>query len=374
MPLALDENFPGGNIIIEDVANGAVRMRQRLDGPAEWFYWQCRVQGAQGQRICFTMMGSRAIGTRGPAVSYDDGKTWQWLGHEVVDGKSFTVDFPTTATSVRLSFGMPYVESHWRRFIAQLQNADRLQAKTLCETPQGRPVEMLELPASNETRFGVVITCRHHCCEMMTNYTLEGVIHWLLNTPEGEHLNSHSSFLIVPFVDKDGVENGDQGKNRPPHDHNRDYGGASIYATTRAIRQHVPEWARGKRLVGLDLHCPYISGPNNECTYLVGQPEAAIAREQLRFSELLEKHSTSHLPFHAQDFVPYGEGWNQAENFAQGLSFAHWFTGLPKVLLSTTIELPYATAHGEEVNADTARAFGGDLGKTLAHYLPTPGQ
>ena len=42
---------------------------------------------------------------------------------------------------------------------------------------------------------------------------------------------------LVPFVDKDGVEEGDQGKNRAPRDHNRDYAGASMYPETGALRE-----------------------------------------------------------------------------------------------------------------------------------------
>ena len=82
-------------------------------------------------------------------------------------------------------------------------------------------------------------------------------------------------FFVVPFVDKDGVEDGDQGKNRRPHDHNRDYGGRadgdhSIYASTRALRERIPAWSGGKLRVALDLHCPWIRGEHNEVIYFVG--------------------------------------------------------------------------------------------------------
>lgn len=61
-------------------------------------------------------------------------------------------------------------------------------------------------------------------------------------------------------MDKDGVEDGDQGKNRLPHDHNRDYTGESIYASVRASRDFVPHWSVGRLKFALDMHCPYILG------------------------------------------------------------------------------------------------------------------
>jgi murein tripeptide amidase MpaA len=40
------------------------------------------------------------------------------------------------------------------------------------------------------------------------------------DTPEGRLARERFRFLAVPFMDKDGVEDGDQGKNRRPRDHN----------------------------------------------------------------------------------------------------------------------------------------------------------
>jgi murein tripeptide amidase MpaA len=52
-------------------------------------------------------------------------------------------------------------------------------------------------------------------------------------------LCEHADFFIVPPVDKDGVEDGDQGKNRKPYDHNRDYL-QRIHREIQAITAQVP--------------------------------------------------------------------------------------------------------------------------------------
>ena len=47
-------------------------------------------------------------------------------------------------------------------------------------------------------------------------------------------------------MDKDGVEDGDQGKNRRPGDHNRDWDGESIYNSTEAVREFLLVWSDNK--------------------------------------------------------------------------------------------------------------------------------
>jgi hypothetical protein len=51
------------------------------------------------------------------------------------------------------------------------------------------------------------------------------------------------------------------------------------------------------------------------------------------------------------------------------MSFAQWVSIIPGILLGTGIEIPYANAHGSEVNQQTAHLFGKDLGMALAMYL-----
>jgi hypothetical protein len=51
----------------------------------------------------------------------------------------------------------------------------------------------------------------------------------LSESKDGRWFRENVEVVIVPFMDKDGVEEGDQGKNRKPHDHNRDYIGESIH-------------------------------------------------------------------------------------------------------------------------------------------------
>ena len=52
---------------------------------------------------------------------------------------------------------------------------------------------------------------------MMANYELEGLLTAITADDDlGRWYQQHVSAFIVPFVDKDGVEDGDQGQESPP--------------------------------------------------------------------------------------------------------------------------------------------------------------
>jgi len=373
MSITIDSDFPGGNIVVDAIDGDTVRLHQDLrDTTTDWFYWYFRVRGAAGRTLTFQFTKSRALGVRGAAMSPDGGRTWRWLGAVPVDDNRFSHTFPPDAEEVRFSFAMPYLEADWRAFTARMRRNPAFATGVLCKTRKGRDVEFATIDATGgNPAHRIAITCRHHCCEMMVNYTLERLIQWVLESDEdtAEWLRANAAFFIVPFVDKDGSEDGDQGKNRTPRDHGRDYEGASVHVETAAIRDKLPAWADGKLRLALDLHCPWIAGEHNEVIYLVGAENPKTDVEQRRFSAILESENKGMLPFRAEDFLPFGTAWNTARNYAGGKGFTRWAAELPGVWLATGIEIPYANAAGAEVNAESARSFGPDIGAAIARYL-----
>jgi hypothetical protein len=309
---------------------------------------------------------------RGPAVSFDEGARWKWLGKQR-DNKSFTYSFPPKADSVRFSFGMPYTEANLKTFLKHIGDNSALKKETLCQSRKGRDVERLRIgKLKGEPEFRVMITCRAHCCEMMTSYVAEGLIEAALaDDKDGKWFRKNVEMLVIPFVDKDGVEDGDQGKLRKPRDHNRDYDTNAIYPETRAIQKFVPQWSAGKLRLTIDLHCPYIRGNFNEFIYLVGSAKPQIWEQQERFGNILERVQKGPLVYRATNNLPFGQAWNTAKNFTAGPSIGRWAGELPGVKLATTIEFPYANVLGREVNANTARAFGKDLSRAIREYLET---
>lgn len=368
----VDADFPGGNIVLENVKGDDVYLHQDLrDTAGYWFYWYFRVRGAQGRTLTFHFTNGNPVGVRGPAVSTDQGKSWKWLGAQAVRGASFTYAFAADAAQVRFCFAFPYLTHNLREFLKQHEQSPHLKVETLCKTKKGRDVELLRLGRlDGKSEQRVALTCRHHCCEMMASYVLEGVIAEVLaDSDDGNWLRHNVEFFIVPMMDKDGVEDGDQGKNRKPHDHNRDYTGKSIYASVEAMRERLPAWSAGKLRFALDMHCPAVRGGTHETVYFVGGPDEKIWREVGRFCDILESTQTGPLVYRSKNNLAFGQNWNNKANYTSGKPFSHWAAELPGVVAATTIEVAYANADGRTVTDESARALGRDLARALRKYL-----
>lgn len=359
--LEVDTDFPGGNLLVESIADGTLTVRQdRRDTPQHWFYWACRLRGAAGQRLSVRFTDGRVVGVRGPAVSDDDGATWRWLDAEAGEIRdAFTYDVPAGADAVRFAMGIPHQVADWERFAAA---RPALRRSRLCLSRRGRAVESAAAgdPAAP---WLLLLTARHHCCEAMAGYALEGLVDAVLQDPAWPAL---AEVVAIPFVDLDGVEDGDQGKNRAPRDHGRDYLGDSLYPETAAIRAGLPRWCAGRRAVVVDLHCPYIK---REPIYQVGAEEPAVWAQQRRLAAILAEVRRGPLPYRPEDDLPFGQAWNIGANYDTGRGIRRWSCSLPEVAFATSFEVPYADAHGVAVLPETARPFGRDLAATLKRML-----
>jgi len=367
--LDVDSSFAGGNIVVDGIDGDTIRVHQDLrDTEGDWFYFHFRVRGAAGRRINVKFTRSEVLGPLGPAVSYDEGGTWGWLGAEAMHGYvAFTCSIPRDAQEVRFAFAIPYTQANLEGFLARHAGKSGLLVETLCQSRKGRVVPQLRLGTMGAD-VGIALTCRHHACEMVGNYVVEGLIERVLQEDTvGEQLRRTADLLIVPFADLDGVEDGDQGKNRRPYDHNHDYGEPQIYPETAAIRETLSAWA-GRLRVVLDLHCPWIRGEQNTHVFFSGARRTWD--EVLRFGEVFNRAAVGPLRIDPRYAVAYGERWNVEHPH---LLLKHWASELPGVQVATALEIPYALAGSHAVTPDGARAFGRDLAVGLARYLRDSG-
>jgi len=373
-PPLIDADFPGGNIVVDRIDGDDVYLHQdQRDTPGFWFYWYFRVRRAAGRTLRFHFTSGNVIGARGPAVSTDGGKTWSWLGMQAVEGAAFTYAVPRTADEVRFCLAVPYLEANLNGFLRRHEADGHLIVEPHCKTRKGRETRRLRAgKVDGEPNHRVLLTCRHHCCEMMADYVLEGVLDAVLDdTDRGRWFRRNVEVLAVPLMDKDGVQDGDQGKNRKPHDHNRDYVGESIYPAVRALRQFVPSWSGGRLRIAVDLHCPYIRGggdgpSSNERIFLVGHPSPEVWQRQQDFGRVLKRVQTGPLVYDPKHNIPWGQAWNTT---GEPKSCSRWTSTLPGVLVGVTIEIPYANVGGRAVTAETARRFGRDLAEAMRQYL-----
>ncbi len=343
-------DFPGGNIRVEANGDTEILLSKEMRGSSGiWFYWYFEAEFDQPGTYTFRFSDGASIGTQGPATCTPDGKNWRWLGADSIrntqDSEAFLYSCQHPETR-RFCVGMQYLQSDWEEFLGR----ENLSGSVLCRSRQGRDCEMLELGSGE---IPVVITSRHHCCEMAATYVLEGILASALKNPA---CIEKFCFLAIPFVDKDGVENGDQGKNRLPHDHARDYNPTPIYPECAAIQQLI--LARHPLLV-MDLHCPWLrSGASNESIYLVGSsnPDNAVRAE--RFAVQLEKHAVSDAPYYTADNIPFGTSWNTAANYTQGSTLVTWSSRLPWQPTAVSFEIPYANTREVALTPSAWRHLG----------------
>lgn len=376
MSLRVDADFPGGNTIVEKIEGNDIYLRHDLrDTDGFWFWWCCRVSGAKkGDALRFHFHTERrVIDTRGPAVSLDKGNSWSYpfdIGMIPEDGLSFSYDVPADAEEIRFATAIPYLQSDWRKFVHSLREMKGWNETVLTKSNGGRDVEMLRAGADGARKeYVLFLTARHHCCECIANFVMEGMIEtYLSDTPTGEFLRSKMELAAIPFMDKDGVEKGDQGKNRKPHDHNRDYAedGGGIYSEVRAYKQLVKELVAGRKGLSFDIHCPYLNGNGQNNLFIVGSRNPVIAKEQVIFGEILEKVNQGPLPFKASGYFPFGVGWNSGTIVA---ACASWMSTVPEMRLASSFEIPYATVLGYEVSGERMRSFGHAVAASLAEYL-----
>lgn len=370
MALLVDTDIPAGNALIESVRGDVIRFRPDCrDTIAEpWFYWHLRVRGCAGRRLRFELTVPHALTVRGAAVSADEGWTWNWIRDYDPGQWSFAYDCGD-ADVLHFSLGMPYTQRNQDRWLARHAGRSDLSLHELCRTRQGRPVPWFRVGRHDGGEaHQVLIAARHHCCEMMASYELEGLLDAVLaDDGVGQRLRESCSFLVVPMVDLDGVEAGDQGKRRHPHDHNGDYIDAPLYPETAAIRRLVQTHGDERLRLCLDLHCPWVRGKGHEHIYIVGSEDAANAARQRRLAAALEAVRTGPLPYRAAGTLTYGQDWNVRKPESTLVPFSRWMIahapGTPTV---ATIELPYASADEAVVTASSARAFGRDVALALA--------
>lgn len=359
----IDCEFPGGNIIVDQIEGDSVRLRPDYRDGSPWFYWYFRATGAAGRTVEFAFEPG-VVGVRGPAVSLDKGLTWKWLGADSVKDGRFSYAFPAGADDVRFSLGMPYLQSNLDSFLSRYKGNPALRVGSLAQTPKGRNVVKLEAGAK-KARYAVAITCRHHCSEMMASYAVEGIIEGVLaDDAAGRWLRENAEFLFVPFMDTDGAEDGDQGKGRKPHDHNRDYD-EGIYSEVAALKEALPKWADGRPLVFIDLHDPALKGDIHETVAFLGPPQPDQAARLKRLFDLFGRDSQGTLGVW---LMPFGMAYNNHVGTPPVLS-CDWARAQPNILLGFSCEVAYANAGGYDVNAHSAREFGRDLAVALKDFL-----
>lgn len=375
MPIAIDCDYPGGNILLRRIEGTRLVVQQdRRDTTEWWFWWNFRVRGAAGQTITveFDDQGG-PVGPNGPAMSTDR-RSWRWAWQaggagpcREHDQHHFVVTVPEGADTVYFAFSFPYQLEDFERFIVPLRRHKDVRVSTLATTRAGRPAPLVTIGDPQAASRNVLFCCRHHACESVASFVLEGAIEFVLST-EGDALRRSTAFTIVPMVDLDGVQAGDQGKSRAPYDHNRDYTETSIYPTVQAVKRIVDDLSPRGLVFYLDFHCPWIRRGANESAFLVQPPEPYAARLR-EFAGLLRQVNDSPVPYTGKFDIPFGVDWNVSEPGRTTSTCYVRQRDAGSLLTTLTLETSYSLAEGAVVTPDGARHFGRSVARALAEFL-----
>ena len=371
MPIAIDCNYPGGNVLLRGIDGDRIVVAQDIRDTTEWwFWWNFRVRGAAGRTLRVEFDDEVGpVGPNGPAMSTNR-RSWRWAWQ--ADGRGpcsahdvhgFTIAVPPDADTVYFAFSFPYQLEDWERFVAPHRACPDVRADVLTTTRAEREAPRVRIGDPEAADRNVLFTCRHHACECVASYVLEGAMAFILSS-EADALRRTTAFTVVPLVDLDGVEAGDQGKLRAPRDHNADYGEGSVHPTVQAMKRLIDDLSHRRLAILLDFHCPWIRNAENEATFLVEPPEpyAAHARQ---FGEMLRRVNDSPIPYTGKRDVPSGTSWNVPKPGRVTSGGYARLKDAGALLTSLTLETSYSLSEGAVVTPEAAR----DLGRCVARAV-----
>ncbi len=362
--MKIDKEILSGNIEVLQIDGDRVRVERELRDTRpdrDWFYWSFRVTGAAGRTVTFEFPHKNRIGYWGAAVSHDR-IHWSWTGNREIsispDGtplESFTYTFGEDENEVYFAHNMVYVPARFEAFCA----ANELKIEELCLSNKGRSVPFARFGSGDKK---ILLTSRHHACESTGTHVMESVFQCFIDEPlEGYEI------ICVPFMDYDGVADGDQGKHRLPHDHNRDYpldGKESLYTTCGAIRRYVDE---NSILFAFDFHSPkHLGGINDKVSVIYNTVESQPRLK--RFTKIFKSKTTdASIPYDPVNDVPPNTGWNKDTNE----DFARYLARKPENRLAFTLETPYfGEGDGSVVvNEESMRELGKCFASAVREYI-----
>ena len=348
--MKIHSSFIGGNIVVDRIENDTVYLERDLrDTIGDWFYWAFCVEGAAGRTLTFIFPSKHRVGRFGAAVSHDL-KDWHWS--ESGSHNTFTYTFAQDEDKVYFAHNMLYHPAHFDAFC----NRMNLRQEVFCPSVKGR--DLLAVRFGNGNKW-ILLTARHHACEATGNYVLEGTVETLLSgLPEG------FSALVVPFVDYDGVVDGDQGKNRHPHDHNRDYTDTPIYEVVRKMMDFGLEH---DLCYTFDFHSPWHMGEQNDYVFFSRSTEAMEPQID-RFAEYMKRET-------AEGELKYTGAWdvgpNEKWNNETSPNSKNYFSKQPAVKLSVTTETPYfgVTDGMGKISQTAMLELGRAFGRSMIRYI-----
>lgn len=373
-------DFPGGNIIVDSIVKNELYLKPDQKGrdtmKEPWFYWNFKATSLQGGNTHFVFNHENPLTRKGPAISTDSGKTWEWLfADSIADTNHFFYHLPANK-EVWFSMSIPYTSNDFKDFLSNIDPklGPYYKLDTALILKSGRALETLKINFNCPSpEYTVLLFSRHHACESSASFVVDGMVQKALEySKQNEFVKNHVRFVVFPFMDLDGVENGEQGKDRVPHDHNRDYL-QFIYESTKYFRDHYAELTEGTKVFCLDNHAPYIKWKQNETIFFIGQERADINEKLKIMASFIEEKDKSGLNFKKEWIFDFGKEWNartMLQSRQDGLmKNSQWCQIQDNNFFASTLEVSYANVGGKAWSTDQFWEFGNTVMMSVFHLL-----
>ncbi len=257
-------DFPGGaaEVVKIDDAAGSVRFRvPKRNGWKAW--WYVRVGGiTPGQTLRLELEKSGAACAAGRAVYSLDGRGWHFTGPAQGDADARDVSVyrqRIDGSSAAFAWYVPYLPSDANQAAdAACRRCPRASRLELCRSEDAHAVVGIRFGDPNSRLPAVWVQGRQHAWELGGSWTAQGLIDWLSGEEkEAKALRSAACVTVVPVMDADGAYRGEGGKDRRPHDHNRDWTDKPHWRSVAAAQAELKKFeAAGRLALFLDLHDP----------------------------------------------------------------------------------------------------------------------
>lgn len=339
MPIKISHQFDAGAIEVVSAENPqAIGLRIRKDSRSDflqWFYF--RLQGARDQECTIHFLN--AGDTTYPdgwknyqvAASYDN-REW-FRVPTAFDGKVMTVSHTPEHDSVYYAYFEPYSFERHLSLVDSLQASPLVRVEDLCNTVDGRDLNLLVVgDAAAAQKIWVI--ARQHPGETMAEWFVEGMLQALLDQadPIARQLLAHTVFYVVPNMNPDGSVRGNLRTNASGANLNREWADPTQERSPEVLSVRAAMLASGVDLF-LDVHgdevLPYIFVAGSEML-------PSFSERQRNEQEAFVADFMNVSPdFQATHGYPSGKYSDDA------LKLASKWVGNQFACLSLTLEMPF---------------------------------
>jgi hypothetical protein len=265
-------------------------------------HWHFKVEAPVGTDITVILQNfdnvwnnihASPISKQSPTVISFDNKTWQSQPGEFLPDNRLLIRVKMNAPSVYIASIEPYRISDLDRFLAKIKTNKLVSVTTIGKTSAGRSLEIIKI-GNEKAPKRVFLRARAHAFEAGGNWTMEGLVHRLLQNDEKAKMwLKRYCVYILPMANKDGVARGKTRFNSNGYDLNRkwDKQADSLIAPEN---YYLEMWMRKmirenkKPDLGIDVHND--AGGNLHVSRPDGDIQAYLANMG-KLDKLLRKHT-----------------------------------------------------------------------------------